>query len=47
MMFKAMLFIGLLFSICYISIKAEVVCSEEELTREIREDLEDNGRFIL
>jgi hypothetical protein len=28
-------------------IKAEVVCSEDELVREIIEDLEDNGKILF
>ena len=33
----------LLILIAIVSIKSEVVCSEDELVREIIEDLEDNG----
>lgn len=31
--------------IAFLAVKSEVVCSEDELVREILEDLEDNGIY--
>jgi hypothetical protein len=36
----------ILFALCYVNfVRTEVVCSEDELVREIIEDLEDNGKL--
>ena len=35
----------ILFSILFINIRCPAVCSEDELVREVREDIEDNGKL--
>jgi hypothetical protein len=45
-MSRKLTFLIILLTLCsFIYVKSEVVCSEEELVRELLEDLEDNGKL--